>query len=127
MNTIDRIFDLMKKNSVTAAQLSKELGLSKSTFTQWKQGLQNPSFDIVSKIADYFNVSIDYIAGRTDNPTPPKKELTADDELNLAISKLTPKGRERTKEYIDLLKTREEFTQEVAEALEPKQIKPLPD
>lgn len=50
----------------------KELGLSNSITTKWKNGAI-PNGEILLKIADYFNVSIDYLMGRTDNPDSHKK------------------------------------------------------
>jgi len=45
----------------------KLLGFSNATATHWKNG-KIPSGDTLSKIADYFNCSVDYLLGRTDNP-----------------------------------------------------------
>lgn len=45
-----------------------ELGLGKNSITRWDEN--KPSVDRVQKVADYFGVSVDYLLGRTDDPTP---------------------------------------------------------
>ena len=51
---------LLQKNNVTSYQVSKDTGISQSIFTNWKQRKNNPSLNTLSKLADYFNVPIDY-------------------------------------------------------------------
>lgn len=58
---VDRIFMLMDKSGKSPATLSKEIPLTNGLMTQWKQGKQMPSLDAVTKIANYFSVSIDYL------------------------------------------------------------------
>ena len=110
----------------TQDDVAKYLNVKRQTYGAYETGKSTPNPDTLIMLAKFYDVSADYLLGLTDDPTP-KKTLTPDDELNQAISKLTPKGRERTKEYIDLLKTREEFTQEVAESLDLNRQKPLPE
>ncbi len=61
MNTIERIFKLMKENNINAAQLTREIPLTNGLITQWKQGKQKPSLEALNKISKYFNVSLDYL------------------------------------------------------------------
>lgn len=58
---LDRITDLMEQSGIKAKQLTTELGISNSSFTDWRKGKGSPSLDTVAKISDYFNVSIDYL------------------------------------------------------------------
>lgn len=53
----------LKPNNVT-----KELGLSTATATNWKTSGRTPNGDTLRLIADYFDVSADYLLGRTDKP-----------------------------------------------------------
>jgi len=104
VNITERIFDLMKKNSITAAQLSKELSLTKSIFTQWKQELQKPSVEAITKIADYFNVSTDYILCKTDDPTPPDKKSSSKPDIkwgDFGISFYEGNGKKLTQKQKD--------------------------
>ncbi len=61
MNVVERILDLMTINNINASKLTKEIPLTNGLITQWKQGKQKPSLEAVNKIANYFNVSLDYL------------------------------------------------------------------
>lgn len=47
--------------------VGKEIGVASSTIAKWKSGTI-PNGDTLIQIADYFDVSVDYLLGRTDNP-----------------------------------------------------------
>ncbi|MFT8363745.1 MAG: helix-turn-helix transcriptional regulator [Sporolactobacillus sp.] len=68
-NTIGkRIEGLREKKGWTKTYTAKKLGIkTMSTYANWEYGLRIPDSEMLSKIADLFDVSIDYIAGRTDN------------------------------------------------------------
>lgn len=63
---------LLEEHNVTAYRVAKETGITTATFTSWKQGKYTPKQDKLQKIADYFGVSVDYLMGRTEDPTPIK-------------------------------------------------------
>lgn len=63
---------LLEERNVTAYRVAKETGITTATFTSWKQGKYTPKQDKLQKIADYFEVSIDYLMGRTEDPAPIK-------------------------------------------------------
>lgn len=57
-----KIFEkLLADNNVTAYKVSKETGIGRSTFTDWKNGRSVPGTDKMIKIADYFGVSVEYL------------------------------------------------------------------
>ena len=57
------IFDeLCKKRGVKAAEVARQTGVSTSTISAWKQGQYTPKADKLQKIADYFGVSVEYLA-----------------------------------------------------------------
>lgn len=58
---IERILELMTINKITAKQLTSDLELSNSSITDWKKGKGKPSTDAVIKIANYFDVTTDYL------------------------------------------------------------------
>lgn len=78
MNTVERIFELMKQRGVTANTVAKTLGFGNSQFTSWKTGVAKPSAEALTKLADYFDVSVDFLLCRTDSP---KAELQIPPEL----------------------------------------------
>ncbi len=52
---------LLQLKGVTPYKVSKETGVSQSTLSDWKRGLSAPKQDKLQKIADYFNVSLEYL------------------------------------------------------------------
>jgi len=59
---------LCKNMGTTVTTVTRELGYSKGNLSHWKQG-NCPGGDIVVRFADYFNVTTDYLLGRTSNST----------------------------------------------------------
>lgn len=51
---------LREEKGVTDYKVAQETGITKSTFTDWKNGRSNPKLDKLKKIADYFGVTVDY-------------------------------------------------------------------
>lgn len=80
--TFERIKELAKKRGLSLNQVEEKLGYSKNTLYSLKR--QKVSSDRLQEIADYFNVSTDYLLGRTDNPAiagekAPEHEIELDD------------------------------------------------
>ena len=59
---------LMDENNVKAKNLSEQLGIGKNQFKYWKDNGNIPNGETLILLADYFNCSVDYLLGRTDNP-----------------------------------------------------------
>lgn len=75
MTILERIQELARKKDKNLKEISLELGFSKNYLYSLKT--QAPSSDKLSKIADYFKVSTDYLLGRTDDKTSlSPKEMT---------------------------------------------------
>lgn len=64
--TFEKIKELADKQGISLNILEEKLGFSRNTIYNMKKS--TPNIERVSKIADYFNVSTDYLLGRTDNP-----------------------------------------------------------
>lgn len=62
----ERIKDLADKHRISLNDLEDKLGISRNSLYGIKKA--NPKSDRLQQIADYFNVSTDYLLGRTDNP-----------------------------------------------------------
>lgn len=73
----DRIKDLRKKNKITQSDLSSIIGYSQSLIANWERDERDPDTETLVKLADYFNVSTDYLLGREDyygNPYKSEKK-----------------------------------------------------
>lgn len=60
----ERLKELRKKNKVTQAELTLATFITQSTISKYERGEIEPSASVLIKIADFFNVSIDYLCGR---------------------------------------------------------------
>ena len=65
---IARIRDLREDKDLRQKDMAKYLAVDQSTYSDYENGRINIPIEQIIKIADYYNVSIDYIVGRTDNP-----------------------------------------------------------
>lgn len=74
--TFEKIKSLAKKQGISLNTLEDRVGLGKNYIYSLKNK-KTPSAEHISKIADYFNVSTDYLLGRTDNPA-----IASDDKTN---------------------------------------------
>ena len=64
-----RIKLLCRENHVTAKAMLEEIGLNKNFMYDLNKGNKSPTVRNLTKIAEYFDCSLDYLTGRTDNPS----------------------------------------------------------
>lgn len=62
---------LRKVKKVTQKEIADFLGVSNSAYSQYETGTREPSLDILTKLADYFGVTVDDILGRTEDADQP--------------------------------------------------------
>ena len=100
MDTVDRVFKLMEEKGVTAAEVSKGSSIPKSTITEWKKGRSKPSSEGIIKLSEYFDVSTDYLLGRSDrrHMTPTIAAHTDDPKG------LPPEAQDEVLQYIEFIK-----------------------
>ena len=63
-----RIRDLREDNDRTQKDLAKELNCSQQVYSNYELGQRDIPTDILIKLSKYYNVSVDYILGLTNNP-----------------------------------------------------------
>lgn len=63
-----RIRDLREDNDTTQTEIAKYLGMKQPQYYRYENGLRDVPSDILIKLADFYDVSTDYILGRTNNP-----------------------------------------------------------
>lgn len=61
-----RIQDLRIDNDITIKELSAFLGIHRDVYARYEKGLHDFPIDILMKLADKYDCSIDYLVGRTD-------------------------------------------------------------
>lgn len=85
--TFEKIKLLAKKQGISLNTLEERVGLGKNYIYSLKNK-KTPSVEHIAKIADYFNVSTDYLLGRTDNPAIAKDTVTTPDGRVVDLSNL---------------------------------------
>ena len=63
----ERLKELRTSKSIAQDKLAEDLSLSKSSVSFWERGINIPRLDIAAAIAEYFGVSLDYLAGLIDS------------------------------------------------------------
>lgn len=70
MGNFHNIFKRLRTASgLTQVEMAEKLGISRSTIGMYETGAREPDFETLELIADFFNVDIDYLLGRTDKTT----------------------------------------------------------
>ncbi len=64
----ERLKTLRKQNNLTLQQLGESIGTTKATVGNLENCNKQPSLALIVALADYFDVSLDYLVGRSDNP-----------------------------------------------------------
>lgn len=85
--TFEKIKSLAKKQGISLNTLEERVGLGKNYIYSLKNK-KTPSAEHIAKIADYFNVSTDYLLGRTDNPAISSDLVTTADGRMVDLSNL---------------------------------------
>lgn len=103
-STFEIVKELCKKQGISLNVLEEKLGLGKNSLYGLKRN--QPSADRLQEIADYFNVSIDYLLGRTDNPKIASSDDSSDDIIDfkeLAKESMAFDGHSLNDEDIELI------------------------
>lgn len=114
-NTVPkRLKKLREQRGWSKSYVAKRLGFKGvSTYANWEYGLRSPDNEVISKLADIYDTTTDYILGRTENPDPPDKE--EDSERDRMIHKLATEFPEADLMFEDLANMTAEELEEVYE------------
>ena len=99
----ERLIDLRKDMELTQKELSKKLFINYRTYSGYEREETEASDDFKIKLAQFYNVSVDYLLGISDNPHPIR---SGDEYLRLPKS-LSESGRKELKQFISYLLTKE--------------------
>ncbi len=64
-----RLKELRKKKGLSQVRLAIDLCIPQNSISRFENGVRMPDYFTLIQIADYFNVSIDYLVGRSNNPS----------------------------------------------------------
>lgn len=98
-----RIKTLCEKRSISIAKLESELGFGNSSIKKWER-VSSPSIDKIIKVASYFDVSVDYLLGRTDIEGSITEVIGDEDIISFqrARQKMTQKDKDRMMQMLKL-------------------------
>lgn len=65
----ERIRQLRIDKGLTQQELADTLGITQQAVGRWERGLATPDTSTLPRLADFFGVTVDYLLGRTDEPT----------------------------------------------------------
>ena len=68
-NFSERLSLMRKQKGISLATLGEYLGVTDEAVRLLEKSKRSPSFEVLCALADYFNVSLDYLVGRSDDPT----------------------------------------------------------
>lgn len=100
---------LRKKERLTQDQIADVLSIPKRTYGSWERNERQPDFEMLCKIADYYNVTTDYLLGRVPmdieviHGDPPP---LGDDEVELVFEKdeKTPTADELERMIVEIVR-----------------------
>ena len=105
MDMRERVQELCKKNSISVSELEKTLGFGNGYIS--KLGQSTPNTSKIKLIADYFNVSIDYI-------------ITGEEKHPIPVPKMTDEYYKLISIYSNLSETDRNYIMSLAERLNQK-------
>lgn len=100
MEFINILNKLLQERGISGHKLAQDLGLGKNAYTSWRDRGNIPSGEVLANIADYFNVSIDYLLGREEYQLP---ELTGRKDLDVLFDLAKDAPPEDVQFAVDLL------------------------
>lgn len=100
----DRIKELCNRRGITISKLESDLGFGNSSIKKWER-TSSPSVDKVIKVANYFDVSCDYLLGRSDIEGSAVDMIEDTEVVNLkrAIQKMTPEEKDKMMQMFKLM------------------------
>jgi len=102
-----RITEERKRRGMKKYHLAEKTGISPSSISQIEHGLRNPTIPVLSRIAEAFSVSIDYLIGKSEKPE--LEDLLQQEEIQTffrGFQALEPQDQEVIIKQIDFLRFR---------------------
>ncbi|MGG1339920.1 helix-turn-helix transcriptional regulator [Bacillus toyonensis] len=104
MELNERLKLLRTERKLTQEQFATAVGITKASISKFENGIKTPSRETIEKIADHFNVTTDYLLGRSEDPELNEREnniVTEEGKNILALIESLPED-ERKKAWEQL-------------------------
>lgn len=70
-----RLRELREEKGISQKELGKLFNVAQNTISNWENGTREPDTKTLMKLAEFFECSVDYLVGRTDDPRPPDPDI----------------------------------------------------
>lgn len=98
----ERLFDLRQKSGQSLQQVADAVGASKAHVWELEKGRsQNPSFDLVRRLAAHFGVNMDVLTGKDDVPGSDSLQIA---RINRGLAELSERDRRAVEQMVENLR-----------------------
>lgn len=109
-----RLKELREDKGLSQGKLGKQIGVAQSTVGMWENGTNKPENSKLVALANFFNVSTDYLLGKTNVKNAPADDETDEDKIKFALfggdaEEITDEMFEDVKRYAQFLKERNKY------------------
>lgn len=96
---------LREAKKITQSQLGEYLGAKKSAISLWESGKRQPDQETLVRIANFFNVTVDYLLGRDSTPAsvPAQEKAPTDDLTEQIMAKASKMDVEELKQLLRIM------------------------
>lgn len=107
---MNRMKLLREQHNLSQTDLARILNISRQSYNFYENEKRDPDTEMLIRIADFFNVSLDYLLGRTNDPSPLTQEKTPSyqEEVIQDLEDITPEMASEVRQFISYLKHKEE-------------------
>jgi len=104
MEVMHKILQLLEDNKLDQKKLYDYIGVKAQVFSDWKAGRNKSYMKYLPQIADFFNVPVDYLLGKTEQKnSAPESEDALSAEFSALIESLTDEDAQKVLDYMRLL------------------------
>ena len=97
---IPRLYELMEARKIKAKDITAATGISSGMLSDYKSGKSVPSGDRLLALANFFEVSIEYLLGNEEKETDPLSQ-----KINIEVDTLSTEQKQDVLKYIRFLKS----------------------
>lgn len=109
----ERLKSLRKEAGLTQKNISDHFNIKQPTYAQWEQGRRQPSKDTLEKLAQFFNVSTDYLLGNSELKNPEDQLSNVELLFRKTSKNMTPEQKETfQKELLEFMEIRRKAFEE---------------
>lgn len=105
---MNKLKELRTENGKLQREIAEYLGIDRTTYGKYETGASEPDFETLSRIADLYKVSVDYLLGRTEEKNPTTNEDRGIEDIKAALfggdTEVTDEMWEELQEFIKFIK-----------------------